>query len=316
MRAAIRRRSRPKSYAYAGSIASTADSDRLDASLDELYGVEPGEFVASRKRLAAALRDVGDRDAAKQLQHARRPTTAAWALNQLRRRRPDLLDDFVDRTDRLRTAQFGAGPADADATRAAIRDQRAVMQAVLDEVMAALGDRANESFRGQVLGTLQAATADETVAVELRTGRLTHEVDAAGGFPGGESALAAVPARARSTKPAAKNASPKRQPKDEAAREAEAAATRVREEAARQAAARAAEELETAEAAWQEAARVAEAAEAEADVAQRHVDELTTEIDEAKRQARTAASGATTARREAARLAREATRLRSRTTGR
>lgn len=300
---------------YPLRIASTADSDRLDAALDELYGVEPGEFVATRKRLAGALRDAGDPDAAKQLQDARRPTTAAWALNQLRRRRPDLLDDFVDRSDRLRAAQFGAGPTDADATRAAIREQRDVMHAVLDEVMAVLGDRANESFRGQVLGTLQAATADETVAGELQTGRLTHEMDAAGGFPGGEAALAAVPARARPTTPAAKRAPPKKRPaKDEATRESEAAATRAREEAARQAEASAAEELRAAEAAWRAAARVAEAAEAEADVAQRHVDQLTAELDEARRKARTAASGATTARREAARLAREATKLRSRAT--
>ena len=33
----------------------------LDEALDELYGVDPDEFVAERKRLARELKDAGDR---------------------------------------------------------------------------------------------------------------------------------------------------------------------------------------------------------------------------------------------------------------
>src|SRR6266850_845028 len=57
----------------------------LEDALDELYGAEPSEFVATRKRLSASLRDAGDKAGAKVLQGARRPSTSAWALNQLAR---------------------------------------------------------------------------------------------------------------------------------------------------------------------------------------------------------------------------------------
>lgn len=33
----------------------------FSSAADELYGVRPAEFVAARKRLAAAARDAGDR---------------------------------------------------------------------------------------------------------------------------------------------------------------------------------------------------------------------------------------------------------------
>ena len=58
----------------------------LEDALDELYAADPNEFVAVRKRLSAAVRDTGDKAGAKVLQGARRPSTSAWALNQLARR--------------------------------------------------------------------------------------------------------------------------------------------------------------------------------------------------------------------------------------
>jgi hypothetical protein len=54
----------------------------LEAALDELYGSDPTEFVAIRKRLASSLAAAGDTAAAKELRGARRPSTSAWALNR------------------------------------------------------------------------------------------------------------------------------------------------------------------------------------------------------------------------------------------
>src|SRR6476660_475911 len=70
----------------AGSTLSRVVDVDPDAALDELYGVEPSAFVATRKKLAADLRAAGDKDGARALLAARRPSTAAWALNQLARR--------------------------------------------------------------------------------------------------------------------------------------------------------------------------------------------------------------------------------------
>ena len=47
--------------------------------LDELYEVKPEEFTALRTKLAAAAKQRGDGDTAKQITAARKPTTAAWS---------------------------------------------------------------------------------------------------------------------------------------------------------------------------------------------------------------------------------------------
>ena len=60
--------------------------------LDELYEVKPEEFTALRTKLAAAAKQRGDVETAKQIAAARKPTAAAWVVNRLAlrdRRRQD-----------------------------------------------------------------------------------------------------------------------------------------------------------------------------------------------------------------------------------
>jgi hypothetical protein len=59
----------------------------LDEALDELYGAAPGRFTQERARLAKLLKDDERRDDAAALAKTRKPVLAAWALNQLPRRR-------------------------------------------------------------------------------------------------------------------------------------------------------------------------------------------------------------------------------------
>src|SRR5688500_20280489 len=51
--------------------------------LDRLYGLPLGEFTQARDQLAAELRGSGNRDAAARVKKLRRPSVAAWAVNQL-----------------------------------------------------------------------------------------------------------------------------------------------------------------------------------------------------------------------------------------
>ena len=164
----------------------------LEAALDELYGVEPDEFVATRKRLAADLRGAEAKDAAKTVLAARRPTTAAWALNQLSRRQPELVESLLDLSRELEAAQTRARAGDRDAMREATRAQRAALAAATDGALVPLGERANDSYRAQILATLHAASADETVGAQLRNGRLIREASGSTGFPDGPN-LTLVP---------------------------------------------------------------------------------------------------------------------------
>jgi hypothetical protein len=317
------------------------DPMSLEAALDELYGVDPDEFVATRKRLAGELRSAADKDAVKAVQGARRPTTAAWALNRLSRDEPELVEELLERSRDLRRAQTGAGGRDA--MREATRAQRQALADMVDAAMAQLGDRASDAYRSQLLATLQGASADDAVAEQLRTGRLVREVSGSTGFPEGPM-LTLVPDLEPEAPPAAPAAPPVSRPKrapvekrppprastdtkqpksrgessDARQDQARLAAARrlerdrERERAATESAQRRRAEADTAAQAAQVEAATAEAAVVEA---RERVVRLQHDLDAARREARAADEHAVRAKREAIRLAKAAARLRPRSPG-
>jgi hypothetical protein len=288
----------------------------LEAALDELYGVEASEFVAARKRLASDLRGAGDAAAAKTLLAARRPTTAAWALNQLVRREPALVETFLERSQDLEAAQMGELEGGRDAIREATRAQRDALGAATDAAMAALGDRATDTYRSQVQATLHAASADPSAGEQLRRGRFVRELSGATGFSGFPG-LSLVPDLEPHDEP-----QPRAAPKPKAASKSDRAATQQAERAAeaerrrveteRAAAEAAAQRLEAAEHEAQAAQEEADAADAAAAEIHQRIDALTRDLDAARRTARVADERVARSAREAVRLARAATKLRSR----
>lgn len=50
----------------------------LDDVADELYGLDPGEFVAARSARVEAAREAGDRALATAIGKLRKPTTVGW----------------------------------------------------------------------------------------------------------------------------------------------------------------------------------------------------------------------------------------------
>ena len=93
----------------------------LEEAFDELYAAAPEDFVAERARLAKALKENGLADDAKAVAAVRKPTVAAWALNQLsrnNRRETDLLLDAGHRLARPRRAHSRAPNEMLSSTRA------------------------------------------------------------------------------------------------------------------------------------------------------------------------------------------------------
>lgn len=308
-------------------MAAAERSEPLEAALDELYGVEPADFVDTRKRLAAALRTAGEKDAAKLLAGARRPTTAAWVLNQLRRREPALIDSFLDRSRELEAAQAGALSGGRDAMREATKVQREALGAVTDAALAMLETRATDAYRTQIRSTLQAASSDDAVGEQLQEGRLLREVVGSTGFPD-VPGLALVPDLEPRTapKPRPQSRRPKRAERDDqadggadATSTTDQAAKAERERLHQERAAARAEQAELrrveAEAAWHAAQEAADGATTEAAAAHRRIGELERDLEAARREARVADNDAARAGREAARLARTATKLRARAAG-
>jgi chromosome segregation ATPase len=240
----------------------------IDEALDELYGADPAEFVAVRKRLVAGLRTAGDKDGAKQLGEARRPSTSAWALNQLARSRPELIEQLLDRSRELQRAQTRALVGDRDAMRDSIRAHRATLEAATQAALAILGARASDAFRNEIVNTLRSASTDEDVGRVLQLGRLIREVDASAGFPHAAGlTVTALPDRTERARPETEKA---RATPDHAAE------IRRREIAERDAQQRKERELAQAE-------RGAAAAAADAARSQARVDKLERDLGDARR---------------------------------
>jgi hypothetical protein len=264
---------------YAGAMPRAPRQTGLEGALDELYGVDPSEFVATRKRLVAGLRASEDADAAKQLASARRPTNAAWALNQLVRRHPMLVERFLLRSRELQQAQDRALSGKADALRDATRSQRQAMAAATEAAMAVLGDDATEAYRTQIAATLQAASLDEATAEGLQQGRLTREVSGSTGFPdAGSLSIAPAPKSTRAS------------PSPKSADKPETQASRARRE-------RAEAELAAAEASLRTAKDAIASAEKSAEAANARVDDLRNDLDDARQEARAATAAVQEARR-------------------
>jgi hypothetical protein len=139
-----------------------------DDKLDELYSVPPAQFAARRAELAAEAKRRGDKAAAKRISSARRPTAAAWIVNQLVQRNEDARQALSDLGLRLRAAH-GAMAGDR------IRELSAEQRRLVDELARGAFESAevanpSAALRDDVTGTLQAAVADPELAARL--GRL------------------------------------------------------------------------------------------------------------------------------------------------
>jgi len=162
--------------------------------VDELYELPPEQFTAARDALARTARASGDRDRAAALAALRRPTVAAWLLNQLARQRADEVDQFVALGAELREA---TAALDADSAGDLLRDlstrRRRLVRALVDQgrdLAAQQGRRVTEDVLRSVEETLHAALADAEVAGRLRAGRLTTAISRSGFAPATDGAAA------------------------------------------------------------------------------------------------------------------------------
>ncbi len=161
-----------------------------DAALPEdpagtLFGLDPGEFVAARNALVRSLRKDGRREEAAAVAGLRRPGPAAWAVNQLSRRRAAELDGLVELGQALRDAQARAlEGADAQVLRQAGRARRDAVGALADIAVALLAERGagGDGHAGEIVATLEAASLDAASGDAVLAGRLTAALQPPSGF--------------------------------------------------------------------------------------------------------------------------------------
>ena len=149
----------------------------------ELYGADPQEFTDRRKALAAAAKDAGDADAARQITALRKPTRAAWVVNSLARAEPDAGDRLASLAASLRAAEQAK---DGRRLRELSAERGSLIDALTGQALTAAGVAdAPAGLRDEVSATLTAALADPDVAAALAAGTLTRAAQWAGfGFAG------------------------------------------------------------------------------------------------------------------------------------
>jgi hypothetical protein len=273
----------------------------LEEALDALYATPPAEFTSRRDAIARDLAQAGATADAKTLKAMRKPTTVAYALNQLARRYPDDVASLVDvgrdlaRAER-KAVRSGGGGGDL---RDAIAKQRAIVRDLTQKATRLVRelDLGAAAHVDQMAAAFQTALVDPAAGAALEAGRLDkapERASAAFGAIAPEDLPLAPRAPEKTPKKTKKADESKKTEKRDQARKAQEAARRAREEAAAQKAAATRQARE-------QARREADAQAAEAGRAAAEAERLEAE-------AARAVAAAKDARAKAAKLARAASR--------
>ena len=161
-----------------------------DERIAELYGLPLPDFTPARNVLAASLRKEGDNEAAAAVKALRKPSAAAWAVNQLVRAEPDLVEALLGAGGELRQAHRQAASGKrAEQLRAAANAERAAVDALLARAPAALGHAPSPALAEAMRNTLHAASSDDEARELVASGTLTTELRPVGlgPVPGGSA---------------------------------------------------------------------------------------------------------------------------------
>ena len=118
------------------------------AAVETLYQGPVDSFVAERKRLAAELKAVGDKDGAARLAKLGRPSISAWVVNQLWWHEREAFEVLFAAADQLKKGKRDAA--------AAHRDALAALRALAAKRLESGGHAAAEATLRRVVMTLSA----------------------------------------------------------------------------------------------------------------------------------------------------------------
>jgi hypothetical protein len=236
----------------------------VDDAIDELYGLPLEDFTAERNRVAKELRAAGEKDDAEAVAKLRKPSVAAWTLNQLARQSRRDVDLLLDAGHRLREAQLAVlSGAEKDEFDRARKTEHEALRRLSRDAEQLLRERggASAAVLKQVGETLRAAAVSPEGRELLARGRFTEPLGSAGFEVFGDLASTAKPPPARRSRPGESERRAAREAVRAAKETVRAAEQRVR--AAEKTVARLQAELEHAERAAQDERERLDAAEAD-----------------------------------------------------
>jgi hypothetical protein len=158
------------------------------AILEQLYSVEPEQFVTERKRLQRSLRSEGRAEEAAEVAGLRRPSQPVFLANRLARKHPDLVAQLVEDGERLKTAHEAGDPEQLRAVQSDLSGR------ITELVRSASGH--SEAIEQRLAVLLRAAAGNPATAPLLRDGVLSEEIE-----PTAFDALAGMTMAAPKTRP-------------------------------------------------------------------------------------------------------------------
>jgi hypothetical protein len=145
-----------------------------------LYEEPPDGFVATRSAAIDDARRAGDRETAKRLAALKKPTVAAWVVNLLAIRRPELIDELAELSTALRAAQRELRGEQLRELSTQRRQFVSSLVVAARRLAVAAGAPAGKLPLGEVEATITAALAEPEIAAQVRTGRLIRAVTRSG----------------------------------------------------------------------------------------------------------------------------------------
>jgi hypothetical protein len=283
-----------------------ANNDRVQAAADQLYAADPAEFTDRRSDLVAQARADGDQAASRAIGALRRPTRAAWVVNQLARADPDAVARLGRLGDELRAAESAL---DGGKLRELSQTRRKLLGQLTRQALD--GARVTDppdALQQEVTGTLSAALADPQVAARVGQGQLAKSVQPAGfgfGLAAGDDddddddEPSAPPAPSPRPRTGQKGTGPTRAQARQAAREQADRERAQREQAERERQRRAIDEAAQTLAEADRVADSAQAAEADRENTVRQLEEQLEDAQDALADAKRRSREARTAQRQA-----------------
>lgn len=176
-----------------------------EEAIDELYGVALEDFTRERSRIAKELRASGNRGDADAVAKLRKPSVAAWVLNQLARANRRDVDLLLDAGHRLREAQVavlgGAEKEEFERARKTESDALKRLNRDAEQLLRARG-AVSAAVLKQVDDSLRAAAIAPEGRELLARGRFTQPLEAGGFDVFGELAATTPPSPRKKTGPA------------------------------------------------------------------------------------------------------------------
>ena len=161
-----------------------------DEALARLYRATPEEFVAVRKSLVAEMREKGEKEAASAIAEAKKPTSTAWAVNQLALAHRESFESFISAVEALRKAQrhlLEASPAKSSEAKKEFADARTALNRRVAELLKLakaelerVGVKWTLAAQRRITTTLNTAPLVARESFErVANGRLEKDLDAA-----------------------------------------------------------------------------------------------------------------------------------------